>query len=382
MRRIFVVIFFLVAGAGQLISQPAIIHGDTQFHLYLPQLKDKRVGVMVNNTSMLGYIHLVDLLKSLNVNVTRIYSVEHGFRGNVPDGEQIKDEVDPSTGVKIISLYGTNYKATPAQMADVDVVLFDIQDVGTRFFTYISSMTYLMESSAESNKKLIVLDRPNPNGFVDGPIMQAENKSFVGMHPIPIAHGMTIGEMALMINGEGWLAGQKKCDLEVVRMINYNHDMQVHLPQRPSPNLPNDNAIAWYPSTCLFEGTALSIGRGTQNPFEFIGHPDLKNMPFKFTPVSIEGMSTKPKLENQLCYGIDLRDVKPERKVSLKYLIEMYQAFPDKEKFFIPYIDKLAGTKEFKEQIKQGMTEEQIRESWKKGLDDYKVMRKKYLLYP
>lgn len=382
MSRILCLVCFLVAGFTARGQQPTIINGDNQFHLYLPQLKDKRVGMMVNNTSMLGYIHLVDLLKSLNVNVTRIYSVEHGFRGNVPDGEQIKDDKDPATGVPITSLYGNNYKATAAQMADVDIVLFDIQDVGTRFFTYISSMTYLMESCAENNKKLIVLDRPNPNGYVDGPLLQAENKSFVGMHPIPIAHGMTIGEMALMINGEGWLKDKKKCDLEVIRMINYNHDMTVHLPQRPSPNLPNDNGIAWYPSTCLFEGTALSIGRGTQHPFEFIGHPDLTNMPFKFTPVSIEGMSTKPKLENQLCYGIDLRDVKPERKVSLKYLIDMYNAFPDKEKFFIPYIDKLAGTKEFKEQIKAGMTEEQIRETWQKDLDSYKAIRKKYLLYP
>jgi uncharacterized protein YbbC (DUF1343 family) len=352
-------------------------------HIYIPKLKDKRVAVFANNTSVLGHVHLVDILVSTKVNVVKILSPEHGFRGDVPDGDDVGDSKDEKTGIPIISIYGDkNKKPTAAHLADVDVVIFDIQDVGTRFYTYISSLHYLMEACAENKKKLLVLDRPNPNGFVDGPILEAENKSFVGMHPIPIAHGLTIGEMAKMINGEGWLEGGIKCDLEVIAMSNYTHHDSISLAVKPSPNLPNDHSIAMYPSICLFEGTALSLGRGTQNPFEIIGHPSLKNQPFEFTPVSIPTMSAKPKLENQVCYGLDLRNAKPERRIVLKYLIDMYNQFPEKDKFFIPYIDKLSGTREFKEQIKNGMTEEQIRATWAPGLAKYKEMRKKYTMYP
>ena len=351
--------------------------------IYLPKLKNKRVALFANNTSAVNGVHLVDILVSKKVNIVKIMSPEHGFRGDVPDGDQVNDSVDEKTGIRIVSIYGDkNKKPTPEHLADVDLVIFDIQDVGCRFYTYISSLHYLMEACAENKKKLIVFDRANPNGFVDGPILQAENKSFVGMHPVPIAHGMTIGEYAKMINGEGWLPNGEKCELEVIPLLNYTHHDSVSLPVKPSPNLPNDHAVRMYPSICLFEGTALSLGRGTYSPFEILGHPDLKNQPFEFTPVSIPNMSAKPKLEGQLCHGIDLRKVKPERRISLKYLIDMYNQFPDKEKFFIPYIDKLSGTKEFKEQVKKGMGEDEIRATWKDGLDSYKKTRQKYLIYP
>ncbi|HEX8061358.1 MAG TPA: DUF1343 domain-containing protein [Cyclobacteriaceae bacterium] len=357
--------------------------GAERSDLYVKKLKGKRVALFANNTSAVNGVHLVDILVSKKVNVVKIMSPEHGFRGDVPDGDEVSDSVDGKTGIKIISIYGDkNKKPTPEHMADVDVVIFDIQDVGCRFYTYISSLHYLMEACAENKKKLLVFDRGNPNGFVDGPILQTENKSFVGMHPIPITHGMTIGEYAKMINGEGWLPNGEQCELEVIPLLNYTHHDSISLPVKPSPNLPNDHAVRLYPSICLFEGTALSLGRGTYTPFEIIGHPDLKNQPFEFTPVSIPNMSAKPKLENQLCHGVDLRKVKPGRRISLKYLIDMYNQFPDKEKFFIPYIDKLSGTKEFKEQIKKGMTEEEIRATWKPGLDAYKKVRQKYLMYP
>jgi len=350
--------------------------------MYMPLLEGKRVGLFVNHTSALGDKTLVDLLVERKVDVRKIYAPEHGFRGNVPDGAKITDGIDPKTGIKVVSLYGKSYKATPEQLADVDVVIFDIQDVGTRFFTYISSMHYMMESCAENGKSMVVLDRPNPNAFVDGPILRPELSSFIGMHPIPITHGLTIGELAQMINGEGWLKDKRKCDLTVVRMLNYTHEDSVYLPINPSPNLPNNHAIRLYPYMCLFEGTALSIGRGTKNPFEFVGHPDLKNQKFSFTPVDIPDMSMDPKLEGKLCYGLDLRKEKPERKVALRHLIDMYNQFPDTSKFFIPYFDKLAGTTELKKQIARGMTEEQIRATWQADLDKYKETRKRYLLYP
>jgi uncharacterized protein YbbC (DUF1343 family) len=381
MTRIFSAVIVLCL----LISSTAFAQlkvGAERSDLYLRKLKGKRVAVFANNTSAVKGVHLVDILVSKKVNVVKIMSPEHGFRGDIPDGAEVNDSVDGKTGIRIISIYGDkNKKPTPEHLADVDLVIFDIQDVGCRFYTYISSLHYLMEACAENKKKLIVFDRGNPNAFVDGPILQPENKSFVGMHPIPIAHGMTIGEYAKMINGEGWLANGEKCDLDVIPLLNYTHHDSVSLPVKPSPNLPNDHAVRMYPYICLFEGTALSLGRGTYFPFEVLGHPDLKDQPFEFTPVSIPNMSAKPKLEGQLCHGIDLRSVKPERKISLKYLIDMYNQFPDKDKFFIPYIDKLSGTKEFKEQIKRGMTEEEIRATWKEGLDKYKEIRKKYLMY-
>jgi len=357
--------------------------GAEQLDELLPLLKGKHVGLVVNNTALVGKTHLADTLVSRNVKVKRIFGPEHGFRGDAADGEHVTDAVDAKTGVPVVSLYGKNYKATPEQVKDLDILIFDIQDVGARFYTYISSMHYLMETCAENNKQLIILDRPNPNGsYIDGPILQPELKSFVGMHPIPITHGMTIGEFAQMINGEGWLAGGKKCDLKVIKTKNWDHDDDYSLPVRPSPNLPNDQAVRLYPSICLFEGTAISLGRGTPMPFQVLGNPELKDMTFTFTPVPIKGVSIEPPLKDKLCYGMDLRSVIPARKVDLQYLLLFYQKYPDKEKFFTPYFDKLAGTTQLKQQIKDGLTEEQIRASWKPGLDKFKTMRSKYLLYP
>lgn len=383
MIRIIVSCLFLLVGLVGLQAQPRVILGIEQLDEVLTRTKGKRVAVYANNTSVLGYAHLVDLMRSLKIDIKKIFAPEHGFRGNVEDGGTVADGVDTNSGLPVVSLYGKSSKPTPEQLADIDIVVFDIQDVGTRFYTYTSSLTYLMEACAENNKAVLLLDRPNPNsGIIDGPVMKDEFRSFVGMHPIPIAYGMTIGELALMINGEGWLAGGKKCQLEVLPLKNWKHGDPYSLRVKPSPNLPNDHAIALYPYICLFEGTAMSLGRGTQMPFEILGHPDLKDQPFSFTPVSIEGMSKTPPLQDKLCHGIDLRNEVPEKKISLKHLIEFYQLFPNKEKFFIPYFDKLAGNAELKEQIKQGLTEDQIRATWQQDLDAFKAKRKKYLLYP
>ncbi len=372
-------LFVVIAGHGQ---SSGIKTGAEQLDLLLPKLQDKRVAFLVNHTAVIGRTHLVDSLQKRGVDIKKILSPEHGFRGNADAGETVTDGVDTKTGLPVISLYGNNKKPTAEQLSDVDIVVFDIQDVGVRFFTYISSLHYLMEACAEQNKKLIVLDRPNPNGsYVDGPLLDPALKSFVGMHPIPIVHGLTVGELAQMINGEGWLEGKRKCELEIIKLKNYTHQTPYTLPIKPSPNLPNQQSVLLYPSTCLFEGTALSVGRGTQHPFEWIGHPDLKNQPFQFTPISIEGMAKKPPHENEVCFGIDLSTEKTGKEISLKYLIQFYNQFADKEEFFIPYFDKLVGTKQLKEQIKKGMTERQIKATWKKELDSYRNLRKRYLIY-
>lgn len=383
MIRIWVLSVFLLSLATCEAQKPKVSVGAEQLNELLPLLNGKRVGLVVNNTSLVGKTHLADTLVSRKVQVKKIFGPEHGFRGDAADGEHVGDAIDAKTGIPVVSLYGKNYKATPEQVKDLDVLIFDIQDVGARFYTYISTMHYLLETCAENNKQLIILDRPNPNGsYVDGPIMQPELKSFVGMHPIPITHGMTVGELAQMINGEGWLAGGKKCNLQVVKMKNWKHDDDYSLPVRPSPNLPNDQAIRLYPSICLFEGTVISLGRGTSMPFQILGNPELKDMTFSFTPVPIKGVSIEPPLKDKLCYGMDLRSVTPARKVDLQYLLLFYQKYPDKEKFFIPYFDKLAGTTQLKQQIKDGLTEEQIRASWEPGLDAFKAKRRNYLLYP
>ena len=356
--------------------------GAEQLDVLLSKLQNKRVALVVNQTSIVGKRHLADTLKSLGANLVKIFGPEHGFRGAAADGEHVKDGVDSKTGLPVVSLYGKNYKPTPEQLSNVDIVVFDIQDVGTRFYTYISTMHYMMEACAEQHKKMFILDRPNPNAYVDGPINQHPLKALVAMHAIPITHGLTVGELAHMINGEGWLANQVKCEIEVIQMKNWKHTDDYSLPVRPSPNLPNDQAIRLYPSICLFEGTVISVGRGTQIPFQILGNPELKNMPFQFTPVSIPGMSTSPPLENKLCFGLDLRNVPVARRIDLSYVIQLYKAYPDKEKFFIPYFDTLAGTTELKQQIKDGLTEEQIRETWKAGLEEYGKKREKYLLYP
>jgi uncharacterized protein YbbC (DUF1343 family) len=384
MIRNWTLLFFLL-GFSACQAQPAgnrVVVGAEQLDQLLSLLKDKRTGLVVNHTSLVKKTHLADTLLSRGVNVKKIFGPEHGFRGDAADGEKVNDAIDTKTGVAVVSLYGKNYKPTPKQLSDLDVLVFDIQDVGARFYTYISTMHYVMEACAENGKKLIILDRPNPNGsYVDGPIREEAFKSFVGMHPIPITHGMTIGEYAQMINGEGWLEGGKKCALEIIPLKNWRHSDDYSLPVRPSPNLPNDQAIRLYPSICLFEGTVISVGRGTQTPFQILGNPELKSMPYTFTPVPIKGMSLEPPHKHVMCYGLDLRTVKPERKVDLKYLMLFYQQYPDKEKFFTAYFDKLAGTALLKQQIKDGLSEEQIRATWKPGLDAFKKIRMKYLLY-
>ncbi|MFM7328841.1 MAG: exo-beta-N-acetylmuramidase NamZ domain-containing protein [Bacteroidota bacterium] len=357
--------------------------GASQISSIISAVGDKRVGMFVNQTAMVGNTHVVDTLLSRGVRVVKIYSPEHGFRGDADAGEDVGNGTDPRSGVPIVSLYGPNKKPKPEQLADVDVVLFDMQDIGVRFFTYISSLHYMIEACAEQGKPLIILDRPNPNGgYVDGPMMETAHKSFVGMHPIPVVHGMTIGEYARMVNGERWLSGGLQCDLKVIPVTGWKHGDPWHVAVKPSPNLPNDHAIRIYPSTCFFEGTVLSIGRGTMNPFEQTGHPDLKNYKHTFTPVSIPGMSKTPPLMNQLCHGLDFRTMEVNDRLNLAPLIELYNAFPDKDKFFISYFEKLAGTATLREQIRQGVSEEKIRESWQPGLKAFREMRKKYLLYP
>lgn len=362
---------------------PRVQIGAEQLDLFVPALKSKKIALVVNNTSLVGNTHLVDTLKRLGINIVRIFGPEHGFRGSAADGEHVNDSIDAKTGIAVISLHGKNRKPLPEQLTDVDIVIFDIQDVGARFYTYISTMHYVMEACAENQKEMIVLDRPNPNGsYVDGPMREPEFKYFLAMHPIPIVHGLTVGELAHMINGEGWLEGGRKCSLKVIPLKNWKHDDDYSLPVKPSPNLPNDQAIRLYPSLCLFEQTVISVGRGTTMQFQVLGNPELKDMRFQFTPVSMKGISTTPPHENKLCYGEDLRNIKPERKLDLSYLLKYYNLYPDKEKFFLNYFDNLAGTKTLRQQIKAGLTEEQIRASWQQGLLGYRGMRKKYLLYP
>ena len=349
---------------------------------YLPLLEGKRVGLIVNQTSRVGDTHLVDTLLSKGIEVVKVFAPEHGFRGEAPDGATIDNTTDPRTGLPIVSIYGKNKKPTEEMLADVDVLLFDIQDVGVRFYTFISTMHYAMEAAAEQGKAIIVLDRPNPNGmYVAGPVKDEEVSSFVGMHPIPIVHGLTVGELAKMINGEGWLAGGLKANLTVVPVQGYDHTQTYELPVPPSPNLPTANAIALYPSLALFEGTVVSVGRGTDHPFEVIGHPDYAPGTFTFTPQPNAG-SQYPPLEGELCKGDDLRQAEPTRAFTLKYLINYYRALQDQTEFFKPYLTLLAGTTTLAEQIKAGMTEAEIKASWEPRLEKYRSLRKQYLLYP
>ena len=355
--------------------------GADQLSVYLPLLKDKNVALMVNPSSLVGKSHLVDTLLVSGVKIKKIFSPEHGFRGTADAGEKVKTGIDSKTGLLVTSLYGDNKKPTKEQLNDIDIIIFDLQDVGTRFFTYISSMHYLMQACADYNKQLIVLDRPNPNGsYIDGPVLDIKFKSFIGMHPIPIVHGLTVGELAKMINGEHWLDSNKTCDLTIIPMKNYEHKTSYSLPVKPSPNLPNDLAIKYYPSLCLFEGTVISVGRGTDAPFQIIGAPKKEYGHFQFTPKSTEG-AKKPLYENQVCYGIDVRKINPDKGFSLKLIIELYHKSTEKDKFFIPFFNKLAGNDILQEQIKKGMKESEIKKTWQSSLDKYKLMRINYLLY-
>ena len=347
--------------------------------VYLHHLENKKVGVVGNQTSMIENTHLVDSLLSLGIDVVKVFSPEHGFRGKADAGAIIEDGIDPKTGIPIISLYGKNKKPKDDQLQGIDILVFDIQDVGVRFYTYISTLHYVMEAATESNIKVIVLDRPNPNGhYVDGPILDTAFQSFVGMHPIPIAHGMTIGEYAKMINGENWIA--TKCELIVIEMENYTHNTNYNLPIKPSPNLPNAKSVNLYPSLCLFEGTNISIGRGTNYPFQHFGAPYLKSN-YSFIPKSGEG-SKYPKHEDLVCFGTDLRFQEDYlAALNLNWIIETYKQCSEKEKFFTDFFDKLAGTDKLKKQIIAGKTAREIKATWKEGLEEFKKIRKKYLIY-
>ncbi len=365
-------------------ARTTVVPGAEQTALYLPALKGKRVGMVVNHTSRIGKTHLVDSLLALGITVKTIFAPEHGFRGEATDGEKISNGRDPRTGVMIASLYGANHKPSPAQMDSLDVVVFDIQDVGCRFYTYISTMHYVMEACAEAKKPLIVLDRPNPNGhYVDGPVLNPKFKSFVGMHPIPAVYGLTEGELAGMINGEGWLGPNKTCSLTVIPVKNYTHQTPYVLPVRPSPNLPNQQAVLLYPSLCFFEGTVVSVGRGTDKQFQVIGSPYTKYGPYEFTPVDKPGAMNPPQ-ESKLCYGLDLTQAPISKTgLMLDYLFDFYKRATNKSAFFLAGggFDRLAGTDQLRLQLTAGVPEATIRKSWEPGLAAYKTMRQKYLLY-
>ena len=370
--------------------------GAEQTELYLPYLKGKRIGMVVNPTSVIGSTTVVDSLLALGVKIVKIFGPEHGFRGDASAGIHVDDSFDAKTGIPAISLYGKHNKPTKEDLADIDLMIYDIQDVGVRFYTYINTLQHVMEACADHNKELLILDRPNPNGFyVDGPILDPKLKSGIGINPIPITHGLTIAEYAQMLNGEEWLANKVKCKIKVIKNANYNHAMPYVLPVKPSPNLNTAQSILLYPSLCLFEGTIISQGRGTYFPFTILGNPDLKGKyKFSFVPKGIKGMSETPLHMNKECYGIDLRQysskkIYKEGEINLSWLIELYNAYPFKDKFFdfkqsnqMGNFDKLAGTFELKKQIIAGKSEEEIRQSWEPGLSQYKLMRKKYLLYP
>lgn len=380
----------LSVGFAQPISAPNPVRPQTlrtgadQTTLYLPALKGKRVGMVVNHTSRIGPTHLVDSLLALGVTIKTIFAPEHGFRGEATDGENVSDSRDPRTGVLIATLYGQNRKPSPAQMDSLDVLIFDIQDVGTRFYTYISTMHYVMEACAETRKPLIVLDRPNPNGhYIDGPVLDPKFKSFVGMHPIPVVHGLTVGELARMINGEGWLGPGKSCPLTVVPVQHYTHQTPYVLPVRPSPNIPNQQAVLLYPSLCFFEGTVVSVGRGTDKQFQVIGSPYTPYGPYQFTPVDKPG-AVNPPLKGKLCYGLDLSQISvPKQGLMLTYFFDFFNRATDKTKFFLStnYIDKLAGTDQLRLQMLAGVSAQKIRAGWQPALNAYKQNRQKYLLY-
>lgn len=377
--------FFLTAISHQSAHGQQVLVGAEQSQLYLPLLQGKKVGLVGNQTSILPQSankHVVDLLLEKGVQVKKVFVPEHGFRGTADAGEKVDNSVDQKTGLPIISLYGNNKKPSADQIKDLDVVIFDLQDVGTRFFTYISTMHYVMEACAEQGKKVIIFDRPNPNGgYIDGPMLKPGFESFVGMHNIPIVHGLTVGELAQMINGEKWLKVGLTVDLEVIPVANWTHSQAYNLPIKPSPNLPNDLSIKLYPSTCLFEGTVTSLGRGTYFPFQVYGYPDPKFGDFTFTPVSIDGMSKTPPHQDKLCYGRDLRGESMDHQFTLSYLLEAFQKSGMKEKFFNNYFNTLVGTDELKKQILAGKSEAEIRESWKAGLAEYKLKRDRYLIY-
>jgi uncharacterized protein YbbC (DUF1343 family) len=387
--------FFTIAEKKNPAAKKGIRTGADQTEKYLHLLRGKRVAILANPTAVIGKTHLVDSLQKLGIQIVKVFGPEHGFRGNASAGAKVADEKDPVTGIPVISLYGGKSKPSKEDLADVDIMVYDLQDVGCRFYTNINALARLMEACHDNNKELLILDRPNPNGYlIDGPVLDMKLKSGIGMFPIPIAHGLTVGEFAQMVNGEGWLTSGVKCNIHIIPVTNYTHDMPYTLPVKPSPNLNTEQSILLYPSTCLFEGTYLNHGRGTYFPFTVLGSPELKGKySFSFTPTGIKGMAETPLFMDQVCYGLDLRNydtniLRRKKQINISWMIELYKASPSKEKFFdnklskeMGSIDKLSGTTQFREQIVNGVPEEEIRKSWEPGLKAYKEMRKKYLLY-
>ena len=365
-----------------------IIVGAERTEVYLPKIKNKNIALVVNQTSLIENTHLVDTLLKLDISIKRIFAPEHGFRGHADAGEKVKDGLDIQTNLPVVSLYGKKKKPSPEDLDGIDLIIFDIQDVGARFYTYISSMSYLMEACAENNIPLIIFDRPNPNGhYVDGPILKNGYESFVGLHPVPVVHGMTVGEYAQMVNGEGWLKNDVKCELEIIKCQHYDHTLFYELPIKPSPNLPNMRSIYLYPSICFFEGTPISVGRGTDKQFQVLGAPGYPKGEFEFTPVSKPG-AKYPKHENELCKGYDLTkitlaELKNQQQINLKYLIGFYQNYNNKNKFFNKnlFFDKLAGSDELRKNLTAQKSEADIRNSWQEELMLFKKTRSRYLLY-
>lgn len=399
MKKIIVLIVAVFTIALHANAQAPILPGAYQTEAYFPLLKNKRVGLFTNQTAVIGNTHLIDTLKKSGITIQKVFTPEHGLRGTADAGEKVSDEIDAKTGIQIVSLYGKKNAPDVNDLLDVDVLLFDVQDVGTRFYTYINSLQYFMEAGLANNKPVIVLDRPNPNGhFVDGPVLEAPFASGVGKQAVPIVYGMTIGEYAQMLKGEKWMktnpaheAQNSNWSLTIIRNKNYDHKSMYTLPVPPSPNLADMTAILWYPTTCLVEGTVMSEGRGTPHAFAYIGHPNIRNQKFSFTPnPRVGAMSSK--LYGQTCYGWDLTQTKPPMdKINLALVIEMYQSFPQKDSFFLTpksleptayFFNKLAGNATLMQQLKDGVSEANIRKTWQPALSAFKAKRKKYLLYP
>jgi len=364
-----------------------IIVGAERTTEYFHFLKGKKIGIVANQTSFIKNTHLVDSVHNAGFDVIKVFGPEHGFRGKAADGEHVDNDIDEKTGIQIVSLYGSNRKPLTKDMEGLDLMIFDIQDVGARFYTYISTMSYVMEACAEKGIEFLLLDRPNPHGdYIDGPVLEKNHSSFVGLHPVPVVHGMTVGEYAQMVNGEGWLKGDNKCMLTVIPCKNYDHKIIYKLPIAPSPNLPNNTAIQLYPSLCFFEGTFISVGRGTEFPFQVFGHPDYLLGSFTFTPKKIPDVTNFPKYEGELCFGQSLNGyadeiLKKERRLHLNWLIDMHDYFEESGDFFTNYFAKLAGTNELQIQIYKGKSEEEIRASWQDDLNKFRQIRKKYLIY-
>ena len=362
--------------------------GAERTHEYFPKLEGKSIGLVANQTSLVNDVHLLDTLLSSGMSVKRVFAPEHGFRGDHSAGAHVEDDTDQETGTPVVSIYGKNRRPNPEHLNDLDVIIFDIQDVGARFYTYISSLHYVMEEAAKQDVEVMVLDRPNPNGhFIDGPVLEEEFSSFVGMHPVPVVHGMTVGEYAKMINGEGWLEGDLKSNLSVIPNENYSRYEEYKLPVPPSPNLPTIESIYLYPSLCFFEGTPISVGRGTDYPFEVIGKPGFEKGDYSFTPQSIPGKAENPPHKGKECRGFKLTHfannfIRPAGKLYLKWLISFYEECNNQEEFFTDFFDLLAGTDELRKQIVSGKSAEEIRESWEEDLIKFRTVRNYYLLYP